>query len=358
MWLALSTEARQVNISFTADSDSTLSFYMLGCGVVHHKHLDWARDNKPVLLENMYQFSPEANFYSTEGTVEQDDIPEAGQTADIYLKSCNRCARFLPINIYNQRKHLSFSNHCVAEKRRPCQHAGFGKLKNIDTGDVMNLEYGYQLECRFCKKYEVNAAHNPQRTPSQMKEDGARRRAIELLLADMYKVSRQLQYRHDNQGKELAEIIWNKFNRQCFNCGTSLATSKEMHLDHTRPLALLWPLDETATCLCGSCNSQKRDRPPVEFYTADQLVSLSRVTGVPLSGLQNPTPNMDAVNHLLSRLDWFFDEFLKRPELAKERDGKVSAELLVKALQKTLNKCGGGAPADLNKMYEKRLGTN
>ena len=40
--------------------------------------------------------------------------------------------------------------------------------------------------------------------------------------------------------------------------------------------------------------------------------------------------------------------------MTEERDGKVTGELLVKALQKVLDKCPGGAPFDLRKMYEPR----
>ena len=64
----------------------------------------------------------------------------------------------------------------------------------------------------YCKKYEVNAAHNPQRTSAQMKEDGTRRRAIELLLTELYEHSSQMDYRH-NVGSELTNDIWEKFKQ-------------------------------------------------------------------------------------------------------------------------------------------------
>jgi len=354
MWLSENKNDTIVVVEFKAVEKLHLGLYLLNCGVVTHKHLEWSRLEKPVLLNNMYQFAPEANFVSVVGEIEiNKDADESAKFA-IYVKSCNRCARFLPINIDNQRVQLSFSNHCVAAHRRPCQHTGFGKLRNIDSNEVLNLEYGYQLECRFCKKFEVNAAHNPQRTSAQMKEDAARRRALELLLTDLYDGSHQLKFRHEHDGLELSDYIWEKFDRKCYNCGKAIETSKQMNLDHTRPLALLWPLDESATCLCGSCNSQKRDRSPVEFYSEEKILKLSEITGIPAEELLVPGPNMEAVGLLMQRIDWFFDEFIKRPELAKERDGKVASELLIKALQKTLNKCPNGTPLDLEKEYEKR----
>jgi len=352
MWSSTDGKALTVQVTFSASKAASIAFFELGCGVVSHKHLD---DARPELLKNMYQFSPEAHFFSADGEVEIDAPDSEGKSAKLYLKSCNRCARFLPINRDDELIHLSFSNHCKADHRRPCSHTGFGKLTNIETKERVQLEYGYQLECRFCKKFEVNAAHNPQRTAAQMKEDGARRRALELLLTDLFGESPQLRYRHQTGGRELADDIWTKFGKKCFNCSQPLTTQKKMHLDHTRPLALLWPLDGTATCLCGSCNSEKRDRSPATFYTkAGQLEALSKITGIPLSDLRKPSPNMDAIRLLQKRLKWFFEEFCLRPELTKERDGKVAVELLVKAIQKTLNKCPGGAPFDISKEYERR----
>lgn len=352
MWPSTDGKAFSTRITFEASKEANIALFELSCGVVSHKHLD---DARPELLKNMYQFSPEAHFFSVNGEVMVDAPDSKGKAIELHLKSCNRCARFLPINRHNELIHLSFSNHCKAEHRRPCSHAGFGKLTNIETNERIQLEYGYQLECRFCKKFEVNAAHNPQRTAAQMKEDGARRRALELLLTELLGGSPQLRYRHQTGGRELADDIWEKFGKKCFNCSQPLEAQKQMHLDHTRPLALLWPLDGTATCLCGSCNSEKRDRPPATFYTTKgQIEALSKITGIPLPDLRKPSPNVAAIQLLQKRLDWFFDEFCLRPELTKERDGKVAAELLVKAIQKTLNKCPGGAPFDIVNEYERR----
>jgi hypothetical protein len=222
-----------------------------------------------------------------------------------------------------------------------------------DGGEFLQLDYGYQLECRFCKKFEVNAAHNPQRTSAQMKEDGARRRAFELLLAELYGGTPQLRYRHEH-GTELAEDVWKNFGGACFNCGAKLPTPRHMHLDHTRPLALLWPLDGTATALCGSCNSEKRDRAPSSFYTPAKLAALAKITGIPTLDLAKTHPNEKAISLLLTRLDWFFGVFLLREEMTKERDGKVAGELVVKALQKVLARSEKHKRVNLQAEYERR----
>ena len=112
----------------------------------------------------------------------------------VVLKSCNRCGRFLPINIDDEMKTLSFSLHC--KKRAPCVHSTFRayEIQNRDElrpDDLKGLKlednkvisyYGHQLECKACKKFFVNAPLNPQRNAQQFKEDGLRRRAIEVLV--------------------------------------------------------------------------------------------------------------------------------------------------------------------------------
>ncbi len=74
-----------------------------------------------------------------------------------------------------------------------------------------------------------------------------------------------------NVGSEFDVYIWENFDKKCFKCKKELSTPKEMDLDHTLPLAYLWPLDSTATCLCPSCNSSKSDKFPKDFYTNKEL---------------------------------------------------------------------------------------
>jgi hypothetical protein len=351
IWTASDDSSIEVEITFTSTAPNSIGIYSPICGAVRHKHLDDALENRPVLLKNIYQIAPEGIFVSSTGLVQMTAEPSS-ENAELTTKSCNRCARFLPINTSDERAHLSFSNHCAAPHRRPCSHSGFGRLQDVDSGQMLNLEYGYQLECRFCKKFEVNAAHNPKRTAGQMKEDGARRRSIELLLSELYGGSPQMLFRHEHD-MELSDYVWEKFARKCFNCNTEIASAREMHLDHTRPLALLWPLDQTGTCLCGSCNSQKRDRSPSEYYDDTKLILLADKTGIPVEQLRTPGPNLDALDLLVNKLDWFFNVFLQKPELRKEREGKITGELLVKALQKVINSANGTYP-NLQTEYGKR----
>jgi len=365
IWKAESAAPIDIVFTLTATKPGMASIYEPLCGRVVHKHYDGASEK---LMKNMFETAPEAVFIDGEITATvETKLPEESDTGEreLILKSCNRCGRYLPINIgsdgngENERNHLSFTNHCVAAHRRPCKHASFGRLRNIENpSDIIKLDYGYQLECRFCKKFEVNAAHNPQRTSGQMKEDGARRRAFELLLEDLYQGSPQMIYRHKFKS-ELADDIWKKFHKKCFSCGTDLPTSRAMQLDHTRPLAYLWPLDETGTALCKTCNSQKRDRMPAAFYVKPgQLDLLAKITGIPLTELLDPVPNEAAIELLLARKEWLFTTFLTRPEMVKERDGKITGELVVKALQRVLASSRKYSAVDLQAEYEQRRAKN
>jgi hypothetical protein len=344
-WIVDNHTSNDVTFTIQAQTDSSVAVYGMRCGVIEHEHYDTAR---AALLTNMHQFAPEANTYVETRTGEvtirsTNPIDRGDLQVELYLKSCNRCGRFLPINVKDERAHLSYSNHCVAPHRRPCGHSGFGRIKDAASDDIRQFEVGFQLECRFCKKFEVNAAHNPQRTTAQMKEDAQRRRAFELLLENLYEGSDQLRYRHAT-GRELANDIYERFDGRCYKCGTALASPRDMHLDHTRPLALLWPLDETATALCPTCNSEKRDRPPSEFYTPEEREGLSELTGLPMAELEDPSPNMGALGLLRQRSEWFCNEFLQREELQEVRDGKRAADLLIKALDKALARVPGGHP--------------
>lgn len=359
-WCSDGVEPGPITFCLRASEPAFVAFYSLEAGVVEHRYLDEARKDPRNLMHNKHQIAPEANFYSSaiRASVSEPRLEGEGRelqmAAEIHLKSCNRCARFLPINVGNERLHLSFSNHCTAPHRVPCSHPGFGRLRNVETEEIVQLVNGFQLECRFCKKFEVNAALNPQRTADQMKEDATRRRAIELLLTELYGGSPSLLYR-EQTGGELATDIWEKFDRRCFKCGTRLAEARDMNLDHTRPLALLWPLDETGTALCATHNSEKRDRSPSEYYDPDELTRLSRITRIPLSELRDPGPNREAILLLEERLEWFFSEFLEREELQTEREGKLPADLLVKALQKALNRDPRGARLNLEQLYEEGM---
>jgi len=284
----------------------------------------------------------------------------------VVLKSCNRCGRFLLIDICNELSTLSFSLHC--KKKGPCTHSSFRAYTILNYGELkkdelkaFNLEsdgdkvkvvsyYGHQLECKACKKFFVNAPLNPQRNPQQFKEDGLRRRAIEILVNELQDRNFVHFEFEKKTKKEFAKYIWNKFGQRCFKCQKKLPF-EEMHLDHTMPLAYLYRLDEAATCLCSHHNSQKRDHFPASFYTKDELAQLSKITGLSLEQLQYCGVNVEVLSLLVKNVIWYFDAFLMRDDYQKRRDGILTADKINDSLKRVIS-----GRVDLADEYKKARG--
>jgi len=329
----------------------------------------------------LYYFDHEEPFYVLPDNVCEEEFK---QGIPVLLKSCNRCARFLPTEYIKekQRNLISFGNHCVT--RAPCEHSTFSQLKviydeclenNVEKPDELNavihiqdniktigIYYGYQLECKACKKFYVNAPLNPMRTPTQHREDSLRRRAIDVL-ANKLLDKESIYEKFKRQGKNFDKFIWEKFNKRCFKCGQKVAYREEiqidsalvkMHIDHTMPLSALWPLDETATLLCSTCNSEKSNKFPVEFYTTEELNELAEITGIEREILLSKKINEDALSKLLDRIEWFFDIFLNDEEYQKVRGYKKASDLIVRAIQKQI--CRVGLNFNLIEIYKDRTG--
>ena len=124
-----------------------------------------------------------------------------------------------------------------------------------------------------------------------------------------------------------------------------------MHLDHTLPLAYLYRLDESATCLCSKHNSQKRDHFPVEYYTTKELEELSKITKLPLDTLKTKEANPIIIKLLIKNIVWFFDEFLATEDYQKIRDGRLTADKILASLQRVF-------PKDINLVNEYIKRTN
>lgn len=274
------------------------------------------------------------------------------------FKSCNRCGRYLPINSANELQVISFSLHC--KKRAPCRHRIFMsyEIQNPSEcadqpfkkeGNKITSFYGHQLECRVCKKFFVNAPLNPMRDSQQHREDSLRRRALEVL-ADKLQHKNTVHMEFKRKKKEFTEFIWKRFHKKCFNCGKPLEIA-DIALDHTMPLAYLYRMDESATCLCSACNSKKSDTFPVDFYTNEQLVELSSITGLSLSTLKSKTININVLNLLTENVVWFFDEFLMIPDYQKIREGRLTADKIYEALKRVIAR-----RVDLVKQYKELTG--
>lgn len=199
----------------------------------------------------------------------------------------------------------------------------------------------------------MNAPLNPQRNPQQFKEDGLRRRAIEVLvnqLLDRNLVHFEFEMRTK---REFSEHIWKKFGKRCFKCGpdSNPLKLKDMALDHTMPLAYLYRLDESATCLCSSHNSQKSDHFPVDFYSEAELVRLSEITGLSLQQLHSREVNQQVLDLLIKNVIWFYDDFLMNKDYQKVRDGIKTADKINDSLKRVI-----AGKVDLAEEYRAKTG--
>lgn len=178
-------------------------------------------------------------------------------------------------------------------------------LKPIELFDVHNARRsGRQGECRLCKTI-YNGIKNQSRTTDQHREAAQRRRLYKRLSGEAGKID--------------SKVVFDKFDGRCFNCNRELQYApdqKKIHLDHTLPVRLLWPLHTgNATLLCSSCNGQKHDRWPSEFYDVPKLRSLARLTGYPYELVSGqPRVNEAAVAEILADTDSFIEEWIHRPD--------------------------------------------
>lgn len=192
----------------------------------------------------------------------------------IILKKCSYCQRLLPVNHIVT---LSGFHHHAAKKT------------------------SYQNECRSCKKWRINDNFNPDRTKDQLHESSVITRERKILLRENEKLQ-LIKNRHNGDG--LKTLTWKKFGKKCFNCSAPLSLI-DVRLDHTRPLAYLWPLDEYATSLCENCNNRKHDLFPVDFYSEEQLVELSKITGLNYNALIRKEINEIELQRMIDSIDKF-----------------------------------------------------
>lgn len=209
----------------------------------------------------------------------------------IKLKKCAYCQRLLPIDP-SRSSRLAFHKH------------------NAKVS-------GHQNECRACKKWRINNTFNPRRTKDQLHESSVTSRERRLFLRE----PDILAAIKDRRGAGLKTIIWQRFGKACFRCDRQLALL-DVELDHTRPMAYLWPIDEHATCLCATCNNFKRERFPVDVYDEKQLRRLSAVTGLSIAQLTAKTVNPVELARVLKDITSFTREWDARTFNATARKVK------------------------------------
>jgi hypothetical protein len=165
-----------------------------------------------------------------------------------------------------------------------------------------------QGECKMCKDL-YNGLKNATRLTEQHREAADTRRLLRELSGE-------------TQVNDIESLL-NCFDHSCFNCGIELADypGKEdgFYMDHTLPVSWLWPLDFGPTILCRTCNGEKGDRWPSEFYDEERtLRELSVRTGIPFELLAGrPTFYPQAVEQIKAHPTKIIERWVKYPEKLK-----------------------------------------
>jgi len=231
----------EIKIISETNNIGYLDLFGLSIDAINYEYfLD--NDVEDIFWQKNNIYIPEISYTNFDGiflATFKDKSIELKNGEFIILKSCNRCSRFLPIDILNERNTLSFSNHCV--KKYPCTHNAFSKYKIIESdyseipkelsknieGDKIISYFGHQLECKSCKKFFVNAPLNPLRNSTQHREDSLRRRCIEVLVDTLLKREWIYHKFRIKEKKEFDRFIWNKFDKKCFKCNKELESPRE-----------------------------------------------------------------------------------------------------------------------------------
>ena len=223
-----------------------------------------------------------------------------------------------------------------------CRHCPDQKLLLIDdftTNTTQKTTYVHkdglcrQSFCTVCKQTYVNEgeAGNASRTQDQHIEDnGARLRG---LLGIVLGLNPKLDYR----------FIWEKFDGKCFKCGEDIPFDKtdSRGLDHTLPHSKWWSLsNEDGTLLCSSilngCNGHKSNNWPNRFYNEDELVELSKITGINLNIFNGePHYNPDVVIKFIDKFDDVMERWSKWGKYTR-KNGRNKYGTFIKYLKKEI----------------------
>lgn len=174
----------------------------------------------------------------------------AVENKDAYWKQCKTCGRILPASHFSG-------------------HSGWSALEK-------------QLECRCCKA-SINAVGNPKRTSEQHREAAAKRRLGDLLAKLADGVDEKLDI----------DELFERFEGKCFKTGKTLLKedTSSWHIDHILPSKYFYPLTKENACLLSAeANENKKARWTSDYYTPQELVRLSELTGANLELLSSPTP--------------------------------------------------------------------
>ncbi len=93
------------------------------------------KEQTNIYIPSIYYFKEDAAMI-VEPTQIIGNVVRRTEGEQIVLKACNRCSRYLPIDILDERNHLSFSNHCA---QKVCTDNAFSKYE-IDNVSLQEID--------------------------------------------------------------------------------------------------------------------------------------------------------------------------------------------------------------------------
>ena len=226
-----------------------------------------------------------------------------------------------------------YCRHCPNQELKPV--SSFTTNTTQKTTYVHNDRLCRQAFCMECKQTYVNEgdAGNSSRTKDQMIEDnGARLRGLIEIVLDL---KHKLDYKY----------IWNKFDGKCFKCNEFIPFDETdaKGLDHTLPHSMWWGLsNEDGTLLCShkinGCNGSKSKKWPNIFYSDEQLVKLSEMTGIKLEILKGePHYNSEVVEKFIDRFDDVMERWSHWGRYTR-KNGENKYGVFIRRLRKEIDK--------------------
>jgi hypothetical protein len=291
--LLMGVQGREATLTFHCDGED-VSFDVWGLGLGRPNIPQAESSDADLSLLQQSHLIPETFYLPHQAAVDADiDVDASGgfhieEGSVIHVKKCSYCGRLLPVDP-ERLGVLAFHKH----------NAKISKHQN---------------ECRACKKWRINDSFNPKRTTDQLHESSVITRERKIFLRE----PEILQEIKDRTGAGLKSKVWERFGRKCFRCSKDVALN-DFQLDHTRPLAYLWPIDEFATCLCAECNNEKKEKFPVDFYKPQELKRLSAITGLALADLTKKSLNERELTRILADLSTFARDWEPRTFCATAR---------------------------------------
>lgn len=276
--------AQVVKLVLRLTECSSLKTWGLSCGTLdleNYEILDGLPNAEICSALNLPHLMPEALYLDHAYIIALPDENFSSQytcstvSKGITTKKCCYCQRHLPIG--DTIASSSFHHH-----------------KSKKTG--------FQNECRSCKKWRINDYFNPDRSSDKLNESSIITRERKILLREPEQI---IELKNRETGEGLKSQVWKRFNKKCFNCDEPLLL-KDVQLDHTRPLAYLWPIDQYATCLCSTCNNNKHDSFPIDYYQSEEkLRLLSQITNLPFAELIKKDVCEEQLQRILDDIVYF-----------------------------------------------------